>query len=293
MRTALVVVSHYNAWPTDHLVALLDQLVTVPAGREFRCRVVVNQAQPKPLELPGRFAEVEVLYRPNTGYNIGAWDHGWRAGPAYDDYLFLQEECQVLRPGWLKAFTARLANAKVGLVGESLNHAGYSWRRAEYYFHKKSEPHFVDRRPDAEGETLMLHAVREVMAKRQIPLTGNITHLQSLVLATRREVLEAIDGFMIFNSYGYAVGAEISISKQVEALGLRVEQLGLRPFRYILHPQWRHRAAGFRPVLFGWIEPYLPYRIGAYFQEHPRWHRRVLGRWKRALMGRLRPASPD
>ena len=81
MNNTLVVVSHYNAWPTDQLVALLDQIKAIPAGCPFDCRVVVNQAKPGPLELPPRHADVGVLYRENIGYNIGAWDHGWRVGP--------------------------------------------------------------------------------------------------------------------------------------------------------------------------------------------------------------------
>jgi len=71
MTPTLVVISHYNAWPTDHLFKLLDEIHAVPAGHPFRCRVVVNQAEDKRLDLPSRYADVEVLYRENLGYNIG------------------------------------------------------------------------------------------------------------------------------------------------------------------------------------------------------------------------------
>ena len=67
MKPALVVISHYNAWEPHQLIALLDQTKAIPAGHPFRCRVVVNQADPKLLQLPDRHADVEVLYRPNTG----------------------------------------------------------------------------------------------------------------------------------------------------------------------------------------------------------------------------------
>ncbi len=36
--------------------------------------------------------------RENTGFNIGAWDYGWRHLPPYDYYLFLQDDCFIVRP---------------------------------------------------------------------------------------------------------------------------------------------------------------------------------------------------
>ncbi len=35
--------------------------------------------------------------RENTGFNIGAWDYGWRHLPPYDYYLFLQDDCFIVR----------------------------------------------------------------------------------------------------------------------------------------------------------------------------------------------------
>ena len=283
MKSALIVVSHYNAWPTDNLIALLDQIAQVPAGHPFRCRVVVNQAEPKPLELPPRHADVEVLYRENTGYNIGAWNLGWRADPAADFYLFLQEECKILRPDWLKAFVDLLVKPEVGLVGESHFWSGYSWARADYYWRNIR----LSRGRDQEGRVPLMIAVRDVLIERQIPFGKNAGHLQSLVLAARRDVLEAIDGFMIGRSYADAIGTEVAISKQVEALGFQVRQVGIGAFRYIIHPQWQHLASGIRPILFRWVEPYLPIRVGAYFHVHPRWHRQVVGRLKQSMATRL------
>jgi hypothetical protein len=48
----LVVVSHYNAWPTDQLFSLLDQISNVRSGCPFGVRIVVNQARPVRLNLP-------------------------------------------------------------------------------------------------------------------------------------------------------------------------------------------------------------------------------------------------
>src|SRR5438552_9442241 len=99
----LVVISHYNARPVNDVLALLDSMHSVPSGWPFHVRIVVNQETPTSLILPARPWRFEVLYRENRGYNIGAWDFGWRVSPYYDAYLFLQEECQVVREGWIKA----------------------------------------------------------------------------------------------------------------------------------------------------------------------------------------------
>ena len=96
--SVLVVISHYNAWPSDQLVGLLDRMWTIPAGHPFQTRVVVNRAERHELTLPSRYRSVEVVYRENVGFNIGAWEHGWRKPPVFDAYLFLQEECQIVDP---------------------------------------------------------------------------------------------------------------------------------------------------------------------------------------------------
>ena len=180
----------------------------------------------------------------------------------------------------------QLGDPQVGLVGESINYEGWSWRRADYYFNKVTH----SRVPDAEGTVLLMDAKREVLDQRQIPHGKEVGHLQSLVLATRRDVLERIDGFIIRNSYAYAVGAEFAVSKAVEALGLRVKQVGVRPFRFIIHPQWWWMAAGFRPMILRWTEPYLPYWFGAYFHRHPIWHQEAIRQFKQRIKNRLRPA---
>src|SRR6266852_2661705 len=116
----LVVISHYNARQEDDLLALLDSIDSVPPGWPFQIRIVVNQETPTPLTLPRRPSVMDVHYRPNTGYDIGAWDFGWRVSPEYPAYLFMQEECQVVREGWLKAFVDKASNPAVGLVGKRL-----------------------------------------------------------------------------------------------------------------------------------------------------------------------------
>jgi len=67
--SVLVVISHYNAWSSDQLIALLDQMWSVPAGYAFQARIVVKRAEPHDLALPPRYQSVEVLYRQNVGFD--------------------------------------------------------------------------------------------------------------------------------------------------------------------------------------------------------------------------------
>ena len=263
MNNTLVVVSHYNAWPTDQLVALLDQIKAIPAGCPFDCRVVVNQAKPGPLELPPRHADVEVLYRENIGYNIGAWDHGWRVGPPRESYLFLQEECRILRPGWLSPFVQAAGQPGVGFVGESLKYRGYGWDRVAWVTRGKPYPD-----DDREGLPLeFTEGIKRFLESRGLAVNGRADHLQSLVLCARREVLEAVDGFPIGRTKGDAIGCEVAISLRSVAQGYRIKQVGRTPFTYILHPQWQFLQSGMTGLAFHWVKrivplPLLPALVG-------------------------------
>ena len=246
-RSVLVVISHYNAWPTDHLVALLDQIQTIPAGYPFQVRVVVNQAEPKPCVLPARHAGIEIRYRENTGYNIGAWDHGWRQAPRYDDYLFLQEECTIQRPGWLRPFVRAAARAGVGLVGESRVLAHLSWEETETFTAWMVED------PDGiQPPEQWAKFTHRYLRRTGIDPTASPAHLQALIIYARHEALAAINGFRIDLRKDDAIGCEVAMSKCVEAVGLTTVQVGFRPFQYILHPQWaatRAETAGVRWAL--------------------------------------------
>jgi len=237
-ETVLVVISHYNARPADELVRLLDQARAVPAGWPFRVRIVVNLGTPRCLILPERHGGTEILYRGNTGYNIGAWDHGWRTGPGYRGYLFLQEECRLVREDWVGAFARRAAEPGVGLVGECLSPSwDATWGELACRFREETLPdHQLGGRP-ADRVSCYL----DFLAREGIDPGPKGDHLQSLVLFARREALEAIDGFPVGRDYGEAIAAEIGISKKVQALGLDLCEVGPEPFFYVEHPQWLHR----------------------------------------------------
>jgi|SRR5271157_661343 len=230
----LVVLSYYNAWEPDQLVRLLDQLSDTPSGYPFETRIVVNQAQPHRLDLPERHAATEVLYRENTAYNLGAWDAGWRAKPVYDVYLFLQEECRILRADWLLPFLERLQRPGTGLVGESI---AWNVRWRFYQDYCVRTPHLWSTLSDGRRVDIATFFL-DYMQRHGIPHGPKADHLQSLVLGATRKVLEAVDGFNLGGNWDEAVACEIAFSKKVQALGLKISQVGLLPFTFIAHPQW-------------------------------------------------------
>jgi hypothetical protein len=231
-RNVCVVISHYNARPEDSLKALLEQIHSVPSGHPFSVRIVVNAAEPKQLSLESRGAEV--IYRENTGFNIGAWEAGWRAEPKYDVYLFLQDECQIARKNWVRGFLEALTDG-VGLVGERIpSHWAEPWAAIEKRFEGHTLPdHLVEGQP-----ATRLECYRHFWRQKGIEpaLTGR--HLQSLVLCAPRSALERIGGLPVGANYGEAIASEIGISMKMLNAGLEIREVGPEPFWYISHPQW-------------------------------------------------------
>ncbi len=56
--------------------------------------------------------------------------------------------------------------------------------------------------------------MKRSLVERGIPLGPTGDHLQRLVLATRRDILEAIGGFLVGRSKGDAIACELAISAQ-------------------------------------------------------------------------------
>lgn len=234
----LIVISHYNARPAGDLVALLDSIHSVPSGWPYHVRVVVNQEVLTPLDLPKKFDKVDVFYRQNTGYNIGAWDFGWRISPEYQSYLFLQEECRVVHEEWLKSFVEKASLPSNGLVGECLSvDWDLPWETlAEVTKDHRFTEHLVDGK--AAGR---VPCYLDFFQRHGIDPGPKGDHIQSLILFIRRQVLQAIHGFPVGTNFGESIAAEIGISKKVQALGLKICQVKEEPFSYIQHPQWLFR----------------------------------------------------
>lgn len=230
-----VIVSYWAARSPRCLYRLLDQIYRYDAGAEFTVTVVCNGGDIAPLELPARHARrgVKALNRQNAGYNIAAWDFGWRSDCDSDHFLFLQDECLIRNDGWLRAFVdAMEADPRLGLLGENIN-----WRCS--WDVQRNNP-IAARCLNRDGEEPFnsVDFLREFIDSLGIPSGNTAEHLQSLVLFSSRQVLETIDGFASGSTYAEAVGTEIAISKAVQAHGYRIAMVGDRPFSSIGHRQW-------------------------------------------------------
>lgn len=238
--TTLVVISHYAGRSTAQLVRLLDSMADMPAGRSYALRVVVNCDNFETIELPERHRDADVLYRTNAGYNIGAWESGWRTAPIYSSYLFLQDECRVVRVGWLEAFARAAAVPGVGLVGECLSLA---WDAPWDVLADRFRGHVLPEHGREREPTERVEFYLSFFLRNNIPPGTKGDHLQSLVLFANRSVLEQVGGFPESTGYGEAIAAEIGVCKKVQAAGLTLAQVAQEPFEYIEHPQWAHRRA--------------------------------------------------
>lgn len=244
-----VVVSHYDERPLEPLVQLLDSLAAMPAGYPYEVRIVVNHDHWRPCELPEQHRHLTVVHRENRGFNIGAWEQGWRLDPPRDAYLFLQDECLVARENWLLPFVEKAAQDDIGLIGERIPPTwDLPWEHLEWQFGKKILPgHEVGGR-----QVDRLTCYRDFWRRQGIPPAPTGAHIQSLVMFARRDVLARIGGFPIGQNYGEAIAAEIGVSFLVRALGLRLCEVGETPFTCFTHPQWQGRAAQHRDP--EWIE---------------------------------------
>jgi hypothetical protein len=237
----LVVISYYDRRPTDCLRALLHSMAAMPAGMAFDALIVANTTRDELPVMPHAPFPLSVLRRENTGMNIGAWDAGWRAFPGRKAYVFLQDECLIVREGWLKGLVDRSLGHDVGLVGESSNPAWEApWTRLKaIHAASKLPDHYIDGRPAARVDTYLHHITRWGIDPGA---TG--AHQRSLTWGMRGEVLQAIDGFPIGADYGECIAAEIAVSRKIAAEGLRVVQARQAPFHFVRHREWNQDVPG-------------------------------------------------
>lgn len=235
----LVIVSYYDRRPIEPLHRLFASFGRHPAGLPFDLALVVNRTGDHPLDLPAH-PHARVLTRANHGMNIGAWDHGWRELPGYDGYLFLQDECYVVRDDWLAAF-AGAATHGTGLVGESEN-AGWArpWDELRDTHAQANLPeHLLDG-----NAANRIDVYRDFMRRHGIDPGADGRHLRSLVWYMPAPVLKRIDGFPIGGNFGECIGAEIGVCRKVVAAGLSIAQVAPLPFHFIRHFEWNQDHPG-------------------------------------------------
>lgn len=231
----LIVISYYDRRPVEPLRDLFASMQRLDPGLPCHLCVVVNRDTRGPLQLSLSCPDLRILERPNRGMNIGAWDYGWRSSPAYEGYLFLQDECYPVQPGWLSAFESRASDPGVGLVGEYFND---KWRLPWEQLRVLWAGHHMKEHSIRGKAANRVDVYLDFLARHRLPTGTNAGHMRSLVWYAKRAVLEQIGGFPIGKDYGECIAAEIAVSKQVEALGLEVVQVAKEPFSYVRHAEW-------------------------------------------------------
>ena len=223
-----VIVSFYDGRTSEELVRLLRQLQLARTGAQFETRVVVNSDRKVRPQLPADLSGIGMDVRENTGVNIGAWDHGWRQNAGFDFYIFLQDECEIMRADWLERYKALLSDPKTGLVSESLLF-WKNWRR------------FKEEWPEAHDQCVALGV------HRGIALGKSPTHAQTLALGVSAACLVATDGFCVAEGKIPAVAGEVMFSRHCIDQRYAIMQSAWRPFEYFRHHQWasmRDEATG-------------------------------------------------
>lgn len=237
-RTCVVICYWTGRSPTP-LWQLLRSMSKFEAGAAYDVLVVCNGGDTDPLRLPPALAAsgMRVLNRENTGWNLGAWEAGWRASPGYTYYLFLQAECYVKRAGWIHRFEHRSeTDAGIGMLGERLMWQQMSWD----YVREATALDLGERGPVPEGVLESVAAYQGLLRGKGIEPGPLGTHLVSIILFIRRDHLERIGGFpLVGDSYLEAVACEIGLSKLIETSGLRISQVSDAAFAFIGHSQWR------------------------------------------------------
>ncbi|MBR8830304.1 MAG: hypothetical protein N5P05_003399 [Chroococcopsis gigantea SAG 12.99] len=258
MKNAIVI-SYWSSSPPSNLINLLGQIRSIKAGAAFDILLVCNgdSSNIKSVLIQEGFSSTPLLERPNTGYNIGAWDAGWRELTDHDNFLFLQDDCLILRKNWLKGYLDKFcSNSSIGLLGESLNWS-VTWESLE-----KSNYNNFHRDHTLDGVKMRrIDLYRAFLKKNAIPEGSRADHLQSLILFTERPILNKIGGFCAGNSYGEAIASEIAISKKVQAAGYITEPVKPQNcFYYISHPQWEKRKRKLDRIILK-LESWLDFSI--------------------------------
>jgi hypothetical protein len=227
----LIVISHYNLRSKIILKELINSLVS----DQYDIVVVVNNDDLYSIRYDIFCPGVMSINRPNSGMNIGAWDCAFREFPNYEYYIFLQDECLIMNFLFIDVYKARLSDAKIGMIGESIN---FKWNM-DWNLLSKSALNYYIGLNNFGNKVARVEYYLQMMKKWGVEPGVTGRHLRALIWALRGEVLFKINGFPIGSWKEECIAAEIAVSKSVEQLGLKVEQVDADPFKYIQHSEWR------------------------------------------------------
>ncbi len=148
------------------------------------------------------------------------------------------------RAGWIHRFEHRSeTDAGIGMLGERLMWQQMSWD----YVREATALDLGERGPVPEGVLESIAAYQELLREQGIDPGPLGTHLVSIILFIRRDLLERIGGFPLFgDSYLEAVAGEIGLSKRIEDQW-PAHFAGVRRGLLVHRPQpverWRKRMA--------------------------------------------------
>ncbi len=231
-----VVVSFYDQRSTGQLRRLIRSMSEFDAGLDYCLVIVVNQGSGRAHRVPA-VAGAVMIERPNIGMNIGAWDAGWRANRGAEGYLFLQDDCVIVRDGWLQAFVDA-GDRGASLVGESFNE---NWNRPWDELRCVRGTLALRQHRLGGRDANRVDVYLDFMRRHGVAPGTTGAHLRALVWYLPGAALEALQGFPIGRNYGECIAAEIAVSRRVEQLGLEFTQVAQQPFTFIQHAGWDPR----------------------------------------------------
>lgn len=227
---ALIVISHYAKRGDYHLKKLLSEVSQVT-----KSILVVINADFVNSESEGFFEGYPALLRPNLGMNIGGWNAAFHRHPNYEHYVFLQDECSLLRRDFLDAYKRKLNDPDIGMVGESINFKwDKSWRDMFLSPLNYSTDIVLGSRKISRVENYL-----NLLHTWKIEPGFGGRHLRALAWGIKGETLIRLEEFPIGETKEQCIASEIAVSKKIEQLGLRVCQIDESPFTFFRHDEWR------------------------------------------------------
>ena len=231
-----VIICYWRGTSTRRLHQLLNQMLKIDAGTAYDLAIVCNGGDESPLVLPRKFdaLRAKIFNRENVGYNIMAWDFGWRSVGNYEYYLFLQDECFLKKTGWISEFEYRMEiDEGIGILGEYIMWDNMSWPYIRQATDRDLGTSWYS------GESMHpIEFYQNFLTKHNIPLTQLGSHVMCIILFTKLTTLQEINGFTNCISYREAVSSEIGLSRLVASKGYRISYVKDERFVMIGHYQW-------------------------------------------------------
>lgn len=219
----LIVISHYVARDKNSLKSVLNSLFGVAQN----ILIVINDDMAIG-ESFGKLGDIPVITRPNIGMNIGGWNSAYKNYPNYKYYIFLQDECSLLRDDFIRAYKRELSATDVGMTGESINS---KWDKSWVELFHSPLNYLIQNIPGHRISRVEFYLA--LMERWGVNPGKNGRHLRSLVWGFNQVALSKIGGFPEGQNKEECIASEISVSKKIEEIGLRVTQISKTPFTFL------------------------------------------------------------